>query len=189
MNAAVTVREMMDREYVGVSESDDLVDTVELLLREEAEAAVVQRGSEHVGIVTERDILALLVEGPDPGDATVEDAMTESVPTIEPEASLESAADMMSTRSTGRLLVANGTEPLGFLTERDLLATRTHERKEIESGVQDSEAVAMTAQGVTAETAQEDHFDNQGICEACGKLAQGLAGVNGQVLCSDCREM
>jgi len=187
MNAAVTVREMMDREYVGVSESDDLVDTVELLLREEAEAAVVQRGSEHVGIVTERDILALLVEGPDPTDATVSDAMTESVPSIEPDASLESAADTMSTRSTGRLLVSDGTEPLGFLTERDLLATRTHERKEIES--ESSEAVTMTMHGTTAETEAKNQFDDQGICEACGKLTQGLAGVNGQVLCSDCREM
>lgn len=189
MNADVTVREMMDREYVGVSESDDLVETVELLLREEAEAAVVQRGSEHVGIVTERDILALFVEGPDPEAATVGDAMTESVSTIEPEASLESAADMMSTRSTGRLMVSDGSEPLGFLTERDLLATRTHERKEIESGGPDSEAVTMAAHGVTTGTAEEDHFDDQGICEACGKLAQGLAGVNGQVLCSDCRKM
>jgi CBS domain-containing protein len=189
MNAAVTVREMMDREYVGVSESDDLVDTVELLLREEAEAAVVQRGSEHVGMVTERDILALLVEGPSPEDATVGDAMTESVSTIEPEASLESAADMMSTRSTGRLLVSDGTEPLGFLTERDLLATRTHERKEIEPGGPDADTVSVTMHGTAADSGPEDHFDDQGICEACGKLAQGLAGVNGQVLCSDCREM
>jgi len=187
MNAAVTVREMMDREYVGVSESDDIVDTAELLLREDAEAAVVQRGSEHVGIVTERDILALLVEGPAPDEATVSDAMTESVPSIKPDASLESAADAMSTRSTGRLLVSDGTEPLGFLTEQDLLATKTHERAEIESDVPAAETATMTLHGTSPES--EDHFDDQGICEACGKLTQGLAGVNGQVLCGDCREM
>lgn len=189
MNEAVTVREMMDREYVGVSESDDLVETVELLLREEAEAAVVQRGSEHVGFLSERDILALLVEGPSPEDATVGDAMTETVPTIEPDASLESAADMLSTRSARRLLVSNGSEPLGFLTERDLLATKTQERREIDSPVAESEQMTMSMHGSTDSASTEDHFDDQGICEACGKLTQGLAGVNGQVLCSDCRGM
>ena len=85
MNTEVSVREVMDREYVGATESDSLVDTVELLLREDAETAVVLRGSEPVGVLTERDVLAVLVDGPDPETATVGDALTESIPTVSPE--------------------------------------------------------------------------------------------------------
>jgi len=187
MKPDVTVREMMDREYVGVSESDDLLDCVELLLREDAEAAVVHRGSEHVGVVSERDILALLVEGPDPEEATAGDAMQETVFTISPGASLESAADRMSTQSAGRLLVMDGDEPVGMLTERDLLATRRHDLNVIETGA--SEAEAVTAGMHEAENTREGGFEDQGICEVCGALTHDLRSFNGQMLCGDCRDM
>lgn len=82
-NADMTVQEVMNREYVAASEPDALVETVELLLREDAESAVVQRGHTPVGVLTQRDVLAALVEGPPPSEATVAEAMTESVPTAD----------------------------------------------------------------------------------------------------------
>lgn len=191
MQSDVTVREMMDREYVGVSEGDDLTETVELLLEENAGEAVVQRGSQHVGVVTQRDVLALLVEGPDPEEATVGDAMSESITTIEPDASLESAADRMAAQSAGRLMVTSGTDPLGFVTERDLLATRTHEPGGggVSAGGPGTEAI--TAPAHDAETAVEvdGPFEEQGICEVCGTLTHDLSSFNGQLRCADCRDM
>lgn len=188
MNTSVTVREVMNREYVGVSESDDLIETVELLLREGADTAVVLRGSEPVGVVTERDVLALLVEGPDPADATVADAMTESLPTVAPDASLEAAADRMSTREARRLVVTDGGEPVGVLTEHDLLTARSPEspRAPAETAMDSS---AGTAMAVETETEAADTFEDQGICEVCGTLTRDLAAFNGQLLCSDCRDM
>lgn len=192
MNADVTVRELMNREYVGVNESDDLVDTVELLLREKAEAAVVQRGSEHVGVLTERDVLALLVEGPDPAEATVGDAMTESVPTVEPGATLDAAADRMSTRSAGRLVVTNGTEPLGIITERDLLTSRTYAETETEEAATETltSSTMTTTMAVDAGNESElETMEDQSICEGCGKLTADLSSFNGQLLCADCRDI
>jgi CBS domain-containing protein len=188
MNAEVTVRDLMDREYVGVSESDALVETVELLLREDAETAVVVRGSDPVGVVTERDILASIVEGPDPSEATVADVMTESIPTVSPDATLEAAADRMSAKSARRLVVTNSGEPLGVITEHDLLATRTPDPAETERAAVATSA-SGTAMGAEAETDVEDSFNDQGVCEACGSFAGDLASFNGQLLCSDCREM
>ena len=188
MNTEVSVREVIDREYVGVSESDDLVETVEVLLRENADTAVVLRGSEPVGVVTERDVLALLVEGPDPEEATVADAMTESIPTIDPEVTLDTAADTMSARSARRLVVTNGGEPLGVITEHDLLATRTHAPAE---GVEEAPvgSSAGTAMAIESETEADDTFEDQGICEVCGTLTRDLTAFNGQLLCSDCLDM
>jgi CBS domain-containing protein len=193
MNANVTVQDMMDREYVGVSESDDLVETVELLLREDAETAVVQRGSEHVGVLTERDILAALVDGPDPETASVGDVMTSSVPTISPDRRLDVAADKMSTEEAGRLVVTNGSEPLGTITERDLLAARTRELESVPETAGEPPIVAGTA--ATAEREEDTmgetagSYQDQSICEGCGTLASDLASFNGQLLCSECRDM
>lgn len=197
MNADVSVRELMDREYIGVSESDDLLETVELLLRENEDTAIVQRGSEHIGVLTQRDILAMLVEGPPPEEATVGDAMTQSVQTVGPDMSLDGAADEMSTRSTRRLVVTNGTEPLGVIHERDLLDSRTYQSGSGSAEVADRptetesvatmEAATTTEAGTTAETAES--YSEQSICEGCGKLSSELSSFNGQLLCPDCREM
>lgn len=193
MNTEVTVREVMDREYVGVSESDDLVETVELLLREETDAAVVVRGREPVGVVTARDVLALFVEGPDPQTATVADAMTESIPTVPPDETLDAAADRMSAQSTRWLVVTDGAEPLGLLTEHALLATRAPDpgrnSPATDSGVVTADGDAGTALATEQETEADDSFDDQGICEVCGTLTRDLGASNGQLLCADCRDM
>jgi CBS domain-containing protein len=190
MKTEVSVREVMDREYVGATESDSLVDTVELLLREDAETAVVLRGTEPVGVLTGRDVLALVVDRPDTETATVGDAMTESIPTVSPETSLDEAADMMSTRSARRLVVTSGGEPLGLITEHDLLATRTHnpdaDIEEPPVAAVDSDGTALAAE---TETKAQDSFGDQGICEVCGTFTRGLASFNGQLVCADCRDM
>lgn len=189
MNRDVTVQDVMDREYVGVSESDGLVETVELLLRNDVDTAVVQRGSEHVGVLTHEDVLALLVEGPDPDGAAVGDAMTESVPTVSPETALDAAADMMSTRESRRLVVTNGSEPLGIVSERDLLASHTlnnpmksREEEQLVAG-----AGAETEGGLSSQ--ESSGFQDQSICEGCGTFASDLTSFNGQLLCPDCRSI
>lgn len=187
MNVDVTVQDVMDREYVGVSESDDLVDTVEVLLRQEKETAVVQRGNEHVGVLTYEDVLATLVEGPDPSAASVGEAMTESVPTVSPETRLEVAAGRMSTEESGRLVVANGSEPLGVVSERDLLATRSQALESAASETREASAVTTSMAADTAADQVGDGYEDQSICEGCGSFAGDLSSFNGQLLCADCR--
>ena len=214
MNADVTVREVMDREFVGVNESDGLVETVDLVLREEADAALVLRGTEPVGLVTDRDVLGLLVEGPAPGEATVGDAMTPSVPTVQATVPLADAADRIAT-STDRLLVvtdASSGDPIGLLTTHDLLeagafrpaeagtagvAPEDVERAvQVERGGTDFERGSGevdprggNAGGTEAHAGATGGFQDQGICERCGTLTGDLAGLNGQLLCADCRDL
>jgi len=183
MESELTVREIMDREYVGVTQSDDLIETVELLLAEDKETAVVLHGSEHVGVVTERDILAALAEGPDPTEAAVGDVMSEHVPTVSPETTISSAADQLSTQQGRWLVVTNGSEPTGVVTQEDLLAGRNYAIE------QESESAAVVHTEGTAATTADDGFENQGICEVCGALTRGLASFNGQLRCPDCREV
>lgn len=192
MDSELTVREIMDREYIGVTESDALVETVELLLAEDKETAVVLHGSEHVGVVTERDILSTLVEGPDPSEATVGDVMSEHVPTVDPETTVSAAADQLSTQPARRLVVTNGSEPEGIITQEDLLAGRNYaiEQEMTTTGANEPLTEATIGGAGTATTPpDEEGFEDQGICEVCGTLTRDLSSFNGQLLCADCREM
>ncbi|GCF12845.1 hypothetical protein Harman_07800 [Haloarcula mannanilytica] len=191
MNGEVTVREVMNREYVGASESDDLLETTELLIREEQQSILVLRGNEPVGVATDRDVLAYIVDGGDPDTATVGDVMRESIPTVDPDATLPEARDRMATRSAEFLLVMADGEPLGTLTEHDILSTARLESESTEV-VEEVRQVATTGQEATTdgmESAAEDSFDSQGICSACGTLTRELASFNGQLLCADCRDV
>ena len=195
MNRDVTVQEVMDREFVAANESDNALATVELMIREEAEPAVVLRGSEPVGVLSDRDVLELVVDdAKNPTTASVSDAMTESVPTVGPEYTLAEARDRMAARSTRWLVVSSGGEPDGVVTEHDVLTSSTigteidaaNDAASEESHLVDASTSMTTADAGAAESSG---FEDQGICEKCGSLHRDLSAFNGQLLCSDCRDI
>ncbi|MBV0901107.1 CBS domain-containing protein [Haloarcula salina] len=191
MNGEVTVQEVMNREYVGASESDDLLETTELLIREDQHPILVLRGNEPVGVATDRDILAYVVDGGDPSTATIGDVMREAIPTVDPEASLPEARDRMAARSAEFLVVTAGGEPMGTLTEHDILSSARLESESTETP-ETVQQVATTGQQAATEgmePATADTFDEQGICSDCGTLTRDLASFNGQLLCPDCRDV
>jgi len=204
MERDVTVREVMDREFVGVTESDGFVETVELMLAEEVENVVVLRGSEPVGVLTERDALSALVDESDP--ETAADAMTESVPTVSPDHTIAEAADAMSAAATKRVLVSDGAAMVGVLSEHDLITTSPFAPAVGTDRMADSDAELMadrTAEttrqravaeagdgpGEMGEGTREREYEDQSICEACGALSRDLRAFNGQLLCADCRDI
>lgn len=191
MNDPVSVREVMNREYVGASPADDLLETTELLVREGEPTALVLRGNDPVGVVTNEDILGYLVSEGNTDGATVADVMTESFPSIAPDARLPEARDRMAAYSTQWLVVVEGDEPVGTLTGHDILSTVRLE-SEVTTSVDAEAEMATTGQAATTEgttTAADDSFEEQGICSACGTLTRSLASLNGQLLCADCRDV
>ncbi|WP_135303131.1 CBS domain-containing protein [Haloarcula amylovorans] len=194
MNEPVSVREVMNREYVGVSESDDLLETTELLVREDEAVALVLRGNDPIGVLTREDILSYLVSEGETESAVVGDAMTESVPSISPDARLPEARDRMAAWSAQWVLITEDGEPKGTVTEHDILSTARLESESTTNAETDVEGTQMatTGQAATtdgATTAAEDSFDEQGICSACGTFTRSLASFNGQLLCADCRDV
>ena len=201
MNGDVPVREVMHGEYVGVSESDAVRETAELLLAEGVDSVVVLRGSDPVGLVTRGDALSAFVSGE--GDARIAEAMRPTVPTIAPDATLAKAADELASLDTGHLVVTDGDGPVGLLTEHDLVAASPFapgrgaadpavatvgrsEDPEVEYGEEPDGYDEGTAFG---EGVPERPFEDQSICEGCGSLARDLSTFNGQLLCADCRDI
>jgi CBS domain-containing protein len=194
MERTVTVQEVMDREFVGVSESDTVQESAELMLSAGTESVVVLRGTEPVGVVSQRDALSALVEGD--GDREVSAAMSEEVPTVTPETTIAEAADVMSSHATQQLVVTEGDRTVGALSEHDLITTspfapdRTADRELAVAGGTDERVAGSTAGADDRAPENADQgFEDQSICEACGSFARDLATFNGQLLCGDCRDI
>lgn len=181
MNGDLTVRDVMTREFVGVSEGDALSGVAELMVEADTEAAVVLRGSSPVGMIDAGDLVALVGAGSDADAVTAGVAMAGPAPSIGPDAPLREAISSFASQDTRRLVVVDGEEVLGTISEHDVVAAHTT--------LGDAEVEEAPIAAPVSEGAADDRYSTQSVCEACGSLAGSLASVNGQLLCADCREM
>lgn len=194
MEAAVPVREIMTREFVAASETDTVGDAVDLMLTEGAAGAVVLRGTEPVGMLTADDALVLLSGEDESTDAEVRTAMSATVPSVDPDAPVADAAGEMADAGVGALLVRDGNEVLGVVSEGDVvrataaLADRTSPTEPVEPADAETMAAAADVAGPTGETT-EGEYSSQSVCEVCGSLTPDLRNFNGQLICGDCREV
>jgi len=186
MRNGITVRDVMNREFVGVSESDRLVEAAELMTTEPTEAVVVVRGSEPIGSLSAKTALAAMLDG-DPGDRTVGEVMEPPVPAISPDAALADGTQRLVSRGARQLLVVDeDDEIVGLLTERDVLTAReTVDTTAVgnRSGGNETADIGESIDNTDAESEESI----QGICEGCGALTPELSTVNGQLVCPACR--
>ncbi len=181
----VTVRDVMTREFVGVSESDSVGEVIDVLLTDGVSGVVVLRGREPVGMVTERDLLAAL--SADSGaDVPITDAMTVACPTVSTDDRLADAAATLSSEETSHVLVMNGEEPAGTLSTEDVIAASVSALSGIDRSF-DRERSYDRNEPERREAAEDGGFSTQSVCEACGSLMPGLRTVNGESVCADCR--
>jgi CBS domain-containing protein len=181
----VTLVDVMTRDFVGVSESDDIAAAARTMRDAGETTAVVLRGTDAVGVVTAGAILDFLVD-PAETEGTIADIMARSPPTLRPEADLEEAIVELSRADTDALLVASGDGVLGVVAPRDVA---TVPREPASADVSVDEAVVAQQTASAGEAVEADSYSSQSICEACGSLARELTNVNGQLLCADCRGM
>lgn len=204
MRDDIMVQEIMNREFLGVSESDPLVDAAELLVRETADCLVVVRGGDPVGYLSARDALEAMLEvesmgnGLDnDGEPTVGEVMNGPAPTIAATDRVSLAEDRLITGGSSRLIVTADGEAVGILTERDVLTThpagtRSDPEPETDSARELDRSEDRT-QEVEIPPDREEEIDvateaTQSICEVCGTLTAALSNSNGRLVCPDCQE-
>jgi len=189
----VTIRDVMTREYVGVSESDTVLGAVRLMREEESGSVVVLRGSDPVGVLTEWDVLGVVADEADPAETTVASVMSEPVLTVAADEGLRTATGKMSRERVRRLVVTDSQEVVGVLSERDVIAaTATAAKPESNpAGPVEGTLVggARDDARVRAGTNNNGGYADQGVCETCGALADSLQEFNGQLVCAECREV
>ncbi|SFB95495.1 CBS domain-containing protein [Halobiforma haloterrestris] len=221
MESELSVKEVLTTEYVGVSESDSVQGAVKLMREERAGAVLVVRGTDPVGIMTEWDVLGLVAEEHDPAETTVGEVMTTPVISVSSDRSLSDAANLMARENIRNVVVEDETdgEVLGLVTQRDVIAAAGSFQGTVApprstdpgtgAGTNPGTAVAGSETGAEGEPISDDlsrepplgteegessvlpnggdEYSTQGVCEACGSLADSLWESNGQLVCSDCR--
>jgi len=130
MRTDTTARDVMHREFLGVSESDPLRDAAALLVDEGTNCLVVLRGGEPVGRLSWRDALGALLDAGagDEHDLTVESVMGPPLPTVTPDDALAVVEERLIAEGDDRVAVEDG-EALGVVTASDVLAVGAPDRK------------------------------------------------------------
>lgn len=117
------VKEIMRDDVITITENSTAKQAVELMHKHEIGCLLVTRGTEIVGIVTERDILKKsLAENKLLGDLQLKDIMSKNVVAVDPETSIEDAADAMNKNKIKKLVVLSNDKVVGIVTATDLIA-------------------------------------------------------------------
>lgn len=179
MVAHDAVRDVLLPEFVGASESDPVPESAKLLIEEQADHLVVLRGTDPVGVVSARDLLEQFLTD-EAQKTTLGDIMTTDYETISPDVSVGAAADRFVGSAQPLLVVDNG-DPVGLLTERDLLSAPHGDPYE--------QALPIEENTNNADTNTDTDAASQGICEACGAFTRSLTVADGRSLCADCLDV
>lgn len=121
MRVGYAISSIMTTDIVSVDAKATVAEAIRAMVERNIGSVVATREGSMVGIVTERDILRKLVLGEDYNTLKVEDAMSSPLLTIESDATIGEAADLMTERNVRRLLVTEKEMIRGIITERDLM--------------------------------------------------------------------
>lgn len=118
------VKDVMVREVVVARETDTLAFASQVLLWRAIRHLPILDVHDHVvGILSDRDVLPHVLEGP-PGSRPVAEFMTREVRTIGPDAPLSEAAATLRAERIDALPVLDGDKLIGIVTTTDVLTER-----------------------------------------------------------------
>ncbi len=177
MSHSLPVTDVMQTDFLGIEAGESIGSTATLLLDHRENVAIVVDGGLPVGVVTARSLLAPLRE--DREDESIESIMTEAYATVDDQTSVGHAADRLLRADVEAVIVLDGNEQaVGTITAPDVLSATS-------SMLSDDPDASFHG----AESGSTASLSEQGVCEACGRLADELSEVDGMLICADCQEL
>ncbi|HEX4903311.1 MAG TPA: AarF/UbiB family protein [Acidimicrobiales bacterium] len=120
----------MDPVVATVGPGDSVADAAAELHRAGCSALVVLEGEQVVGLLTERDLVRVIVDGADPATARVRDRMRTDVVTVPPGTDPMEARELMGRHGLRHLPVVEGGRVVGLLEQADArTALHFHEHR------------------------------------------------------------
>jgi len=120
----VKVRDLMNENLISVESNALMIEAISAMIDHKIGSVVVTRYCVPVGIVTERDCVRKVFGNQlDCNAVSVEEIMTTPLITIENNASLSKAAQLMLNHKVHHLLVTRDRSIIGIITDTDLLTT------------------------------------------------------------------
>lgn len=116
-----TVKDLLHTDLRTIGTSETLEEAARAFAGEVLGLLVVVEHERLAGVLSERDVVRSLGEGEDPTQTHVFDVMTEDVVTIDVEATVQEAIQLMLDDEIRHLVVTRLDEPYGIISARDLL--------------------------------------------------------------------
>lgn len=128
------VQELLSRKpsdaIYSVHPDQTVFEAVTEMVRRNVGAMLVMQDDGLVGIITERDYLKLVtVKGRTARDTPVHEVMTRTVIYLTPEASLEEAMAIVTSKRIRHLPILDGRKVVGVLSIGDLVSAMAHKRE------------------------------------------------------------
>jgi CBS domain-containing protein len=117
------VRDIMTSEGLATATLDTTLEDIANMMKDENVGAIPVLDDEDnlAGIITDRDIVVRgIAEGQDPTSCTAEEILSEQLHTIEPDAELEEAAELMARHKIRRLPVVEDGVIIGMISLGDI---------------------------------------------------------------------
>ncbi len=173
----ITVKDIMTKDIISVLPETSVVEASKIMSSRDISSILIKNQGDYSGIITDRDVMIRIVaSGLDPR-TPVSRVMSSPLITINEDAGIEGAAEMMRDNKIRRLIVKNDSLVVGIISETDIariepelhLLIREHSRLELPSS-----------------NYAEDGRSFGGYCEECGNYS-GLEKIGGRWLCGECR--
>jgi CBS domain-containing protein len=121
MRVTYAVRNIMARDIVSVESTTTVKEAMDLMVEKDIGSVAVTRNGEMVGLLTERDILKKCCPDTQCTIKKARDIMSSPLVTIDADATIGEAANLMAEKKIRRLLVTEGGKIQGIITERDVM--------------------------------------------------------------------
>jgi len=116
------VKEVMSYPVISVLPTDPISEAVSKMINHEIGAVVVSSGGRPEGIITERDIIRRIIyEGKDPSKTRCGEIMSKPLITVDPEASITKAIQIMKEKGIRRVVVTKENKVVGIVTEKEII--------------------------------------------------------------------
>jgi CBS domain-containing protein len=115
------VKDVMNKNVVVAKSDVSIREATKVMNKFHIGSIVVVKGEKIVGIMTERNVLKAVASGKDMDSTMIEDIMSMNVVTTDPEATIESAVDLMVQPKIKKLPVVEGNKIRGIITASDIV--------------------------------------------------------------------
>jgi CBS domain-containing protein len=124
-HSVTQVRDLLKREPVLVQGDASIRNAAQIMSREDVSSALVMRGDQLIGIVTDKDLRKRVIAGDlDPGLA-IEQVMTPRPMTLSVDSGVDAALLLMMRENYHHLPIVDGEKPLGLVTAGDILRAQS----------------------------------------------------------------
>ena len=122
MPISLQVKNIMIKDIISIEENATIIEAINKMVEHDIGSIAIKRKDEYIGIVTERDILKRCGKGNIySSDSTVGKIMSSPLITVDEDAPIGRASQIMEGNNVRRLFVKKNDAIVGILTQKDIL--------------------------------------------------------------------